>query len=140
MDSRTLGNLRRKRLYIHRQLDRLEPAVERLRASLAETNAAIQAVAPELLLPPRRHKPNPIFGIGELPRMVREIMRDADGPVSTREIAIKALARKGVPLPGPGTMKRTRTHIGQIFVGWGPGKVRKVGSNKETRRVLVTGK
>ena len=137
MDSRTLGNLRRKRLYIHRQLDRLEPAVERLRVSLAETNAAIQAEVPELMLPPRRHKPNPIFGIGELPRMVREIMREAGGPVSTRYIAVAALARKGVKAPGPGTMKRTRTRIGQLFVAWGPGKVRKVGRNKETKRSLV---
>ena len=137
MDPRTLGNLRRKRLYIHRQLDRLEPAVERLRASLLETNAAIQAVAPELMLPPRRHKPNPIFGIGELPRMVRVIMREAGGPVSTRCIGVAALARKGVKTPGPGTMKRTRTRIGQLFIAWGPGKIRTVGRNKGTRRVLI---
>jgi hypothetical protein len=118
MDPSTLANLRRKRRYIHRQLDRLEPAVARLRASLDETNAAIQAVAPELNLPPHRYKPNPNFDRGELPRLVREIMRDAD-PLSTREIAVHALARKGVTLPGPGTMKRTRTRISQLFAVWG---------------------
>lgn len=132
-----LINLRRKRLYIHKKLDQLEPAVARLRASLEETNAAIQALDPQLMLPPRRHKPNPIFGIGELPRLVREVMREAGGPVSTRYIAVAALARKDVTAPGPGTMKRTRTRIGQLFVAWGPGKVRKVGRNRETRRVLA---
>lgn len=136
MDSRTLANLRRKRLYIHKQLNRLEPMVARLQASLDETNARIQAEVPELL-PPRFHKPNPIFGIGELPRLVREIMREAGGPISTRTIAVAALARKGVTSPGPGTMKRTRMRIGQLFVAWGPERVRKVGRNKDTRRVLV---
>jgi hypothetical protein len=137
MDSRTLANLRRKRIYIHKQLDRLEPAVARLRAFLDETNARIQAEVPELPLPPRRHKPNPIFGIGELPRLVREIMREAGGPISTRDIAAKALARKGVTLPGPGTMKRTRTRIGQLFIAWGPEKVRTVGRKQDRRRMLV---
>jgi len=33
MDSKALANLRRKRRYIHRQLDRLEPAVATLRSS-----------------------------------------------------------------------------------------------------------
>jgi hypothetical protein len=137
MSPRDLANLRRKRLYIHKQLDRYKPLVERLRASLDETNARIQAEVPELALPPRRHKPNPIFGIGELPRLVREIIREVGGPVSTHYVAVAALARKGVTLPGPGTMKRTRTRIGQLFIAWGPGKVRKVGRNKGTRRVLV---
>ena len=59
MPNPDLANLRRKRRYIHRQLDRLEPAVARLRESLAETEAATNAVAPELNLPPRRYKTNP---------------------------------------------------------------------------------
>jgi len=137
MDPRTLANLRRKRLYIHKQLNRLEPAVSTLRASLVETDARIQAECPDLNLPPRFHKANPIFGIGELPRLVREIMRDAGGPISTRDIAVKALARKGVTLPGPGTMKRTRTRIQQIFADWGAEKVRTVGRKQDRRRVLV---
>ena len=48
----------------------------------------------------------------------------------TIDIPIQALARKGVTLPGPGTMKR----ISQIFADWGPDKVRTVGRNKEKRR------
>jgi hypothetical protein len=138
MDPRTLANLRRKRRYIHRQLDRLEPAVATLRLSLVETEAAIHAVVPELNLPPRRYLPNPNFVRGELPRLVREIMRQTDGPMSTREIAVKALARKGFNLPGPGTMNRTRTRVGQLFAAWGKaGKIRTVGARKGTRRALI---
>lgn len=133
-----LANLRRKRRYIHRQLDRWEPLVARLRESLAETEAAIQAVAPELTLLPRRYKPNPNFARGELPRLVREIMREAEGPMSTRDIAVKALARKGFTLPGPGTMKRTRLRVGQLFAAWGKaGKIRTMGDKRGTRRVLT---
>lgn len=59
MADRTLRNLREKRRYLHRQLDRWEPLVARLRANLAETEAAIQAIAPELAPPPRRPAATP---------------------------------------------------------------------------------
>lgn len=138
MDPRTLGNLRRKRLYIHKQLSRYEPLVERLRVSLEETNARIQAESPDLNLPPRFHKPNPHFARGELPRIVREIMWQAGGPVSVRTISLAALARKGVKLPGPGTMRHTRKLVRGILGRWEKvGKARTVGRNKGTRRVLV---
>ncbi len=138
MDSRTLANLRRKRLYIHKQLNRLEPAVARLRASLIETEAAIQAAAPDLNLPPRFHKPNPHFARGELPRIVREIMWEAGGPISVRTISLAALARKGITLPGPGTMRHTRKLVRGILARWETmGKARTVGRNKGTRRALV---
>lgn len=84
MTGKDLANLRRKPLYVHEQLARYEPLVERLRASLAETNARIQTECPDLNLPPRFHKPNPHFASGELPRIVREIMWEAGGPISVR--------------------------------------------------------
>ena len=100
VDSRALGNLRRKRQYAHKQLDRLEPAVARLKESLAETKTKIAAVAPELNLPPRRYKPNPNFARGELPRLFREIVREADLALSMAEIARRVLALKGFPSAG----------------------------------------
>ena len=51
-----LVKLRRCRLYTHKQLDRYELLVARLRAKLAETEAAIQALAPEVPLPHRRKR------------------------------------------------------------------------------------
>ena len=139
MDPRTLANLRRKRIYIHKQLNRYEPLVARLRASLAETDARIQAECPDLNLPPRFHKPNPYFARGELPRIVREIMWEAGGPIAIRTIALAALARKGVTLPGPGTMRYTRNKVRGIIWLWERlGKAMTVGRNKGTRRVLVS--
>jgi hypothetical protein len=120
MDSRTLANLRRKRVYIHKQLNRYEPLVARLRASLAETEAAIQAVAPDFNFSPRCHGPNPHFACGELPRIFREIMWEAGGPISVRTISLAALARKGVTPPGPRTMPATRgSWCGASWGGWG---------------------
>lgn len=95
-------------------------------------------MAPDLNNPPRFYKPNPHFAQGELLRIVREIMWETGGPLSVRTISLAALARKGVTLPGPGTMKRTRTRIQQIFVASGKqGKVRTVGRKKDRRQVLV---
>jgi hypothetical protein len=56
MDSEHLGRLRPKRRFLHRQLDRYEPPVERLCQSLEKTNAAINAITPELSLPPRIYR------------------------------------------------------------------------------------
>jgi len=137
MANRNLTNLRKKHLYIQRRWDRLEPAVARLRTSLDETNAAIQVLDPQLPLPPRRHKPTQHFARGELPRIVREIMW-GQGPMAVRVIALAALARKGVTLPGPGTMRHTRKCVRGILGTWErKGKAQTVGRNKGTRRVLT---
>jgi hypothetical protein len=125
-------------LYIHKQLGRYEPLVERLRASLDETNARIQAECPDLNLPPRFHKPNPHFARGELPRIVREIMWQVGGPIAIRTIALAALARKGVTLPSPAIMRYTRNKVRGIVGRWERlGKARTVGRNNGTRRALI---
>lgn len=109
-----------------------------MRDRLAETEAAIQVIAPELNLPPRRYAPSPYFARGELPRIVMDILRTADSPLATREIAVKALARKGVPLPDRRAMKLTRLRVAQLFVEWQRrGVVQSVGEGRETRRELI---
>jgi len=138
MTDHDLTNLRRKRRYIHRQLDRYEPLVTRLRASLAETEAGIAAIAPELNLPPRRYAPNPHFARGELPRLALAILRDAGRPLSTREIAVRALARKGVTLPDRRTMKMARVRVQQAFARFvARGIARNVGSARAGKRELI---
>jgi hypothetical protein len=138
MPDRTLANLRRKRVYIHKQLDRWEPLVARLRASLAETEAAIQAIRPELQLHPRRYGRNPYFARGELPRVAMDVMREAGEPLAVRTIAVRALAAKGIALPDPRAMRWTRLRLQQVMARWqAKGVVRTVGSGRETRRELV---
>ena len=79
MADRKLRNLREKRRYLHRQMDRWEPLLARLRANLAETEAAILAIAPGLKLPPRRYAPNPCFARGELPRLILQMLARLTG-------------------------------------------------------------
>jgi hypothetical protein len=76
-----LKKLRAKRIRTHRQLDKLEPLIAGYRAKLAEVEAAIQALAPELPLPTRHrtYQPNPYFARGELPRVALAVLREAVG-------------------------------------------------------------
>jgi hypothetical protein len=120
---------------IHRQLDKLEPLLAGYQAKAADLEAQIQAIAPELNLPPRRYQANPHFARGELPRLAMNILRAAGEPVSVRTIAVRALAAKGVTLPDRRTMKRTRTRLGQIFIVWQKrGLTVKVGTGKQGGR------
>ena len=98
---RSLGNLRRARIRIHRQLDKLEPLLAAYHFKLAHVEAQIQALAPELPLPTRHrtYQPNPYFMRGELPRVALTILREAGEPLPIRVIAARALARKDCPTP-----------------------------------------
>ncbi len=132
-----LTKLRRARARVHRQLDKLETLLAGYHAKLADLNARIQVLAPELNLPPRRYKPNPHFARNELPRLALSIMREANGPLSTKEVCLRALAAKGVTLPDIRTLRLTRKRLAQTFADWGKrGIVEKVGAGKEGRRTL----
>ena len=47
-----------------------------------------------------------------------DLLRTTPGPISVREIAVAALARKGVTLPDRRTMKLTRVRLAQMFGVW----------------------
>jgi hypothetical protein len=133
-----LKTLRCKRARIHRVLERLEPMVSGYREKLAGIEAELQAIAPELNLPPRRYLPNPHFARGELRRIAMDILRDAPGPLAVREVVAKALARKGVTLPDRRTFRTTRVRLQRVFTLWGKrGLLLSVGSGKGTKRVLA---
>lgn len=133
-----LMKLRRARGRIHFQLAKLEPLVAGYYAKLAEVEVAILAISPELNFPPRFHKPNPHFAKGELPRVALDVLREAEGPLSTKEVAIRALALKGVLHPHARDVKQTRKRLGQVFADWGArGLVATVGEGKATRRILT---
>jgi hypothetical protein len=95
-----LKKLRAKRIRTHRQLDKLEPLIAGYRAKLAEVEAAIQALAPELPLPTRHrtYQPNPYFARGELPRVALAVLREAGEPLPIRIIAARPYCR----VCGPG--------------------------------------
>jgi hypothetical protein len=117
--SRTdLEKLRRTRSQIHRQLDKLEPLLAIYQAKLAEVEAGIRAIAPELGIPKRFRDPNPIFRRGELPRLAMDVLRGADRPLPIRVIAVRVLAMKGIPLPDPTLRRRTRHRLRCILAAF----------------------
>ena len=48
-----------------------------------------------------------------------DLPRTAPGPISVREIAVAALARKGIMLPDRRAMKLTRVRLARMFGVWG---------------------
>lgn len=133
-----LATLRLKRVRVHQALARLEPMVADYKAKLAELETAIQALAPELQLHPRRYKPSPVFTRGELPRLALTILREAKEPIPTRIIAARALAMKGIPFPDPHIVRVTRRRLQQTFVKWQRrGMIVTCGEGNERRRRLA---
>ena len=91
-----IANLRRARVRCHKQLKQTEALLTGYQAKLAEIEARIFAIAPEIDLPFRFHKPNPVFARGEMTRLVLTVLREADRPLLMREIAAALMARKGI--------------------------------------------
>ena len=138
MTDSDLTKLRRARARVHHQITLLEPLLAGYQAKLTDLEARIHALAPELNLPPRRYKLNPHFARNELPRLVLAILRGADGPLSTREIAVKALASKGVTLPDRRAMKLTRLRVAQACIRFQErGITMRVGTANRSKRSLV---
>ncbi len=110
-----LAYLRRARVTVHRHLARLEPLVEGYHAKLAEIEAEIHELAPELFLQPRRYNPNPIMERGEITRLALDVLREEGGPLPIRVIAVRVLALKGIRLPDRATMRRMRHRLRNAF-------------------------
>lgn len=72
-------SLRQKRRRICTNLAKLEPLVADYHAELASVEAEILRLDPQLWLPPRRYKPNPVFVRQELPRLTLAILRGFGG-------------------------------------------------------------
>jgi hypothetical protein len=137
MPDTELANLRRARVRVHAQLNKLEPMVEGYRAKLAVLEARIQAIAPDLFIQPRRYKPNPIFARGELTRFALAVLREAGEPLPIRTIAARVLAMKGVALAEPAVRRRTRAKLRNAFIALDKrGVTVRIGDGNESRRAL----
>src|SRR5579863_2409375 len=119
MGDSPLGKLYRARLGAQRQMAKLEPQLDGYRKHLAEFEAKIIKLDGLLFLPPGR-RANPYFKPGELPRIAPKLMKEADGAVSVRYLAARALALKGCPYPTPVV---NADHVGQARAG---GKARQL--------------
>ena len=132
-----LPNLRRARSRCHMQLKNAEALVAGYQAKLADLEARIQAIAPELQLPARHRSPNPIFGRGELPRLALSILREEGRPLPVSVIVRRLLAAKGVTLPDRRTFKLTKLRLHNVLIALDRrGVTMKVGRGNATRRGL----
>jgi hypothetical protein len=133
-----LTKLRRARIRCHKKLKQAEALVAGYQAKLADLEARIHAIAPELKLQGRHRKPNPIFTRGELPRLALAIMREEGQPLLVSVIVRRMLAAKDVTLPDPGTIKRTKNKLHNALIALDRrGVTMKVGRGRATRRGLV---
>src|SRR5271166_2811634 len=104
-----LTKLRRARTRCRKALKQAEQLAQGYRDKLADLKARIQAVAPDLKLPPRFHRPNPYFAHGELRRLAIDMLRETGRPLAIQELALAALKDKGVRFPHRRTMRITQT-------------------------------
>jgi hypothetical protein len=110
-----LANLRRARVRCHKQLKQTEALLAGYKAKLAEIETVIFAIAPEIDLPFRFHKPNPVFARNELTRIVRNVLREADRPLLMREIAAGMIARKGIRLIERSLIDHTHKRLSAVL-------------------------
>jgi hypothetical protein len=133
-----LTKLRRARSRCHFALKQAEALAQTYRDKLADLEARIQAIAPDLQLPVRFRRPNPHFARGELTRLALDMLREAGRPMSIGEMAIAALAAKGVRFPDRRIRRITRTRLrGALNRFEARGLVRSVGTGNRTRRELI---
>jgi hypothetical protein len=98
MAEHVLTVLRAKRDAISEQVHDTEKKLAKLRAGLANLDAAIGILSPDHpdYIAPRKPKKR-YFGHNELARLVREALRDASKALSAGEIAAAIMVAKGFP-------------------------------------------
>ena len=97
MAEHVLTVLRAKRDAISEQVHDTEKRLAKLRAGLANLDAAIGILSPDhpdFIAPAKPRKR--YFGHNELARLVRETLRDASKPLSAGEVTAAIMAAKGL--------------------------------------------
>ena len=100
--SHCLSALIAKRAELAGEIEALAAQLTRKRADLVHLDATMRLIdssfVPETIRPKRQKPPGPdLFGRKELPRLVLEALRGADGPLRSMEIARAVMARRGLP-------------------------------------------
>ena len=94
-----VNGLVEKRAELAGEIKAAEKNLHVMRESLSHLDATIRLLAPEVQLSrisaKRRYRRSNLFEHGELSRSVRETLRDAKAPLSSRDIAIAVLTPRG---------------------------------------------
>jgi hypothetical protein len=133
--------LRRKRVRVRQAILSLKTQLAGYHAKLADLQAQIDAISPELDLPQRPRKWHSVFGHGEWTRLVLTVLREAGEPLSIQGIVVRMLAMKGITLPDPTLQKDVRKRLRIAFAAMDKrGVTVRVEDGRESRRVMVTGR
>jgi hypothetical protein len=96
-----ISTLRDKRLEVADAIERLERQADQHRADLAHLEATMRLfdpnVEPETFQPAPARRRNDWFRPGECRRRIHDVLRDAAGPMTTREIVEGVMAAKKLP-------------------------------------------
>jgi hypothetical protein len=96
-----IGALRNKRAELAGTLRQLEQQLARERTNLAHLDATMRlfdpGIRPKDIRPRQRRTHNAWFRRGECPRLIYDELREANQPVTTRELAERIMRGKGIP-------------------------------------------
>ncbi|HLY05848.1 MAG TPA: hypothetical protein VKR31_08885 [Rhizomicrobium sp.] len=138
MSDHAIAALRKRREEISGQVHDAEKRVTKLRAALANLDAAIAILTPEHPdhIPPRRHyRREGYFRRGELSRLVRDRIREASKPLAAGEIAAGIIAAKG--FPDTAHLAVTKMVVARLNVLAGRGEIAKSGKTRDARWTVI---
>jgi hypothetical protein len=95
----TIAGLVAKRAELAGEIDSAEATLSQLRADLLHIDAAIRILDPsyktDAIRPKKKRKGADWFGNGELLRLILETLRKAGEPLTSKEVALAVMERKG---------------------------------------------
>lgn len=99
-EPQVIGGLRDKRAELAGMANRLEQELAQHRASLVHLDATMRLfdpdIRPEAIRPRQLRAHNDWFRPGECLRLIYDVLRDAAQPVTTRDLAGRIIAAKGI--------------------------------------------
>lgn len=99
-DTFVISGLTDKRAEVAGRIAALEKEMAQLRADLLHIDAVLRLYGeaePEAIRPKRPVQRNGWFRVGECSRMLLDTLRQADAPLTTREMTERLMATKGQP-------------------------------------------
>jgi hypothetical protein len=140
MTDHALVALRKRREEITGQVRDAEKRITKLRAALANLDAAIAILTPDdadYVAPRRAYNRAGYFKRGELSRLVREALRDAGKPLAAGEIAASVIAAK--QFPDTAHLAITKMIITRLVTLAGHGEIAKTGKTRDARWAIAQG-
>jgi len=133
-ETHVISALRAKRIEIAAHVHDTEKKLAKLRASLANLDAAMNLLTPGHpdAVPPRRgYRRTKYFARNELPRLTLTVLRMATGPITAGEIALTAINDKGLPPSAKGAV--TEMVLGTLRGFVRRGTAAKTGTSRDAR-------